>query len=167
MSKIMSLTLSALLLAGCASNPPQQPEIARISPEELERIMPKPVPNLSLDEIVRLSKAKTPAAEIIEKIRGSNSRYDLSPSQALDLSKQGVPAEVLDYIHKAREQALRDSIAEEINKRELEKQREQEKLRREYRWRSQQFYDPFWYGYGGFGPYWRYRPFYGYPYWGW
>jgi hypothetical protein len=144
------------LLAGCASNASREPEIKRISPEELERIMPKPVPNLTLDEIVKLSKEGSTPEQIIDKIKVSNSRYDLTPSEALALSKRGVDAKVLDYIYQAREQALREGFADEINKREKEKKLEQERLRREMQLRS---YDPYW-GYG-YSPYWGYRPFYG------
>lgn len=154
------ITLIAMLvLAGCATTAPQEPQIQRISPEELEQIMPKPVPNLTLDEIVRLSKEGSSPEQIIEKIKSSNSRYDLTPSQSVELSKQGVDAKVLDYMYAAREQALREGFADEINKREKEKKLEQDKLKRDYQWRSQQYYDPFW-GYG-YSPYWGYRPFYG------
>ncbi|HLD09271.1 MAG TPA: hypothetical protein VJB68_04435 [Methylophilaceae bacterium] len=157
-----------VMLAGCATTPPQEPQIQRISPEELERIMPKPVPNLTLDEIVQLSKQGMTVEQIIAKIKASNSHYDLMPSQAVELSKQGVDARVLDYMYAAREQALREGFADEINKREKEKQLEQERLKRDYQWRSQQYYDPFW-GYGyPYSPYrrWRYHPFYG-PGYGW
>ena len=71
------------LLAGCASSPMQEPQIQRISPAELERIMPKPVPNLTLDEIVKMSKAGTAPQTIIDKIKETNSRYDLTPSESL------------------------------------------------------------------------------------
>lgn len=152
--------LLALSLGACATTPMQPPPVARISPEELERIMPKPVPNLSLDEIVALSKANTPAEQIIDKIKVSNSHYDLTPSQAVDLSKRGVDGKVLDYIHQAREQALRDGFADEINKREKDKVLEQENLKRELRMRAQPFYDPF-YGYGPYPYGYRGRPFYG------
>jgi hypothetical protein len=154
---IISIALSALLLAGCASTLEKAPPIKRISPEELERIMPTPAPNLSLDEIVRLSKAGTSPELIIEKIKATNSLYDLTPSQSLDLSKQGVDAKVLDYIHSRHEQAVRDGVADEINKREKAKRQDEERLRREYQLRYQPYYDPFW-GYG-YGPYWG-------PYWG-
>lgn len=151
--------VAVILVTGCASTPNQEPVIQRISPEELERIMPKQVPNLSLDEIVQLSQTKVPAEQIIQKIKDSQSQYDLSPTQLLDLSRKGVDAKVLDFIHQAHEQAIRDGFAEEINKREKAKLKEQEKLKREYQLR-QQFYDPFW-GYGPY-PYGRYRPpFYG------
>ena len=150
------------LLAGCAAAPVQKPQVERISPEELERIMPKPVPNLTLDEIIRLSKQGMTAEQIIEKIKASNSRYDLTPSQSVELSKQGVDARVLDYMHAARELALREGFADEINKREKEKRLEQDRLKRDYQWRSQQYYDPFWgYGYSPYYWHWRHRPFYG------
>ncbi|HEY3299249.1 MAG TPA: hypothetical protein VGJ90_00595 [Methylophilaceae bacterium] len=153
---IWILVGAALSITGCATTPMQQPPVARISPEELEHIMPKPVPNLSLDEIVALSKANTPAEQIIEKIKVSNSHYDLTPSQAVDLSKRGVDGKVLDYIYQAREQALRDGFADEINKREKDKVLEQEKLKRELRMRSQPYYyDPFY----GPSPYWYRRPY--------
>jgi len=154
----MALLVLLASMASCATRPPQEPQVQRISAEELERIMPKPVPNLTLDEIVQLSKQGATAEQIIEKIKASNSRYDLTPSQSLGLSKQGVDAKVLDYIYASREQALRDGFADEINKREKEKKLERDKLKREYQSRYQPYYDPFW-GYG-YSPYWR-HPFYG------
>lgn len=152
--------LVAASLAGCATTRQQEPEIQRISAEELERIMPRPVPNLSLAALVELSRSGTAPDAIIEQIKTSNSQYDLSPSQTLELSRQGVDVKVLDYIHSSREQAVRDSMAEEINKRELENQKEQKRLQREYQLRSGPYYAPY-FGYGYY-PYWRYSPFYGY-----
>ena len=155
MTGIICASLLALL-AGCATTAPP-PRVERISPEELERIMPKPVPNLTLDEIVQMSKAGTPAPDIIAKIKETNSRYALTPSESLELSKMGVSTEVLDYFHPAHEQAVREGFADEINKPEKEKRLEQERLRREYQLRYQPYYDPFWYGGYGFGPPWGYR----------
>lgn len=148
-----------LSVTGCASVPHQSPPIQRISPEELDRLMPKPIPNITLEELVKLSQAKLAADEIIKKIKDSQSSYDLSPSQLLELNKKGVNAKVLDFIYQSHEQAVRESFAEEINKREQAKVKEQEKLKREYQLR--QFnYDPFW-GYGHY-PYGRFRsPLYG------
>ncbi|CAG0973087.1 hypothetical protein MTYP_01341 [Methylophilaceae bacterium] len=148
-----------VVLSGCATTQVQEPDIQRISPEELEQIMPKPVPNLSLEEIVALSRSGTSPDEIIEKIKATESRYDLTPSQALELSKQGVNAKVLDYIHASREQALRDSLADEINKRERENEEEKKRLKRDYQWRSQQYYHPY-FGYS-YSPWWGYHPYYG------
>lgn len=146
-------------LNGCATTPEQPPQIQRISAEELERIMPKPTPNLSLDEVVLLSKNKVSADEIIQKIKDSQSQYALTPSQLLELSNKGVDQKVLDYIYTAHEQAVRDSFVEELNKREQNKLQEQQKLKREYQLR-QLNYDPWW-GYSR-SPYWGYP----YPYYG-
>jgi hypothetical protein len=149
----------AALLNGCVTTPEQPPQIQRISPEELERIMPKPIPNLSLDEVVLLSRNKVPADEIIQKIKDSKSQYALTPSQLLELNNKGVEQKVLDYIYSAHEQAVRDSFAEELNKREQNKLQEQQKLKRQYQLR-QPYYDPWW-GYSR-SPYWGYpSPYYG------
>lgn len=151
----LAMLMAALLLTACATTQQQEPQVKRISPEELERIMPKPVPNLTLDEIVALSKQGTPPEQIIEKIKASNSRYDLTPSEVVRLTQQGVDPKVLDYIHKTHESALRENMADEINKREKQRQQELERLEREYRLRQFHYYDPWW-GYWGPGPYWRY-----------
>jgi hypothetical protein len=154
-------------LSGCASTPVAPPKIARISAEELEQIMPKPVPNITLEELVTLSKTGTSADALIDKIKASNSRYDLTPSQAIELAQQGVDARVLDYIHQMREIAVRDNFADEINKREKQKIEEQERIKREARLQSYRYYDPFW-GSGWGSPYWH-RPFGSglYYRWGW
>lgn len=159
MNKLFALVamLFTLLLEGCASNGVQEPAVQRISPEELEKLMPKPVPNLSLDEIIKLSKDGVSPDEIKDRIKVSNSQYDLSPTQVVELSKAGVDSKVLDFIHSRREQALRDSMADEINKREQEKKQQEQRMRRELQMRSMPYYDPFW-GYAP-SPYWRY-PFY-------
>jgi hypothetical protein len=63
---------------------------------------------------------------------------------------------VLDNIQRAHDQRLRESFAEELNKREQARVKEQEKLKKELMWRrSYPLYDPFW----GPGPYWR-HPYY-------
>jgi hypothetical protein len=145
-----------LVLAGCATSNYQQnmksPQIDRISEAELARIMPVPVAALSLDEVVKLSQAGNSADQIIEKIKTSNSLYDLTPSQTIALSQQGVDPKVLDHMHTSRELALRNSIADEINKREKEKRDALEKLKRQ-QLLQQRFYDPFCRSYYGFYPY--------------
>lgn len=151
----IALVVLTYLIAGCATssqlNTP--PQIDRISPEALEQMLPQPHPVLSLDEIVSLSKQGVSHEEIIQKIKASDSSYELTPSQSVDLSNQGVDKKVLDYIHTSRELALRNKLAEEINKRERDKQVELAKLKRQMINR-QRFDDPFC----------RYRPFGLHPY---
>jgi hypothetical protein len=159
------ITTLALFLLGCAttSAPPDAGHgIARLSPEELARLMPKPDPKLPLAEIIRLSKEGATAKDIIARIRETGSRYDLSASQAIELHSQGVNAEVLDYIQSAREQALRDRIADEINQRELRHAQEL-RLEQELR-RNSYYYDPWWPGYPGWNQGYPFLPYGGF-YW--
>lgn len=160
-TRLIILLWLLLTLAGCATNQTKtEPPIDRISDAELSRIMLKPTATLSLDDIVKLSKDKVPADEIIEKIKTSQSYYDLSPSQALALHQQGVSNKVLDYIHESREKALRNNIADEINKREKAKQKAERQLERErffypsYGFGYHYWNDPFYWG-----PSFRYRRF--------
>ena len=135
------------------------PGIARLSPEELERLLPRPDPKLSTAELVALSKQGASAQEIIARIKETGSRYALSAAQAIELHAQGLSTEVLDYIQSAREQELRDRLAEEINRRE---QLHAEELRREQELRrNAPYYDPWWPGYPGYG--WSYGWSYGHP----
>ena len=158
MSRPALISILALSLLGCAtaSAPPDAgPSIARLTAEELARLLPKPDPVLPPAELIRLSKEGATAKDIIAKIKETGSRYDLSASQAIELHGQGVNAEVLDYVQSARMQELRDRVAEEINQRE---QRHAQELWREQELRRNSYdHDLWWPGYLGFG--WNY----GYP----
>ncbi|ROH87200.1 hypothetical protein ED236_05885 [Pseudomethylobacillus aquaticus] len=167
---LLAVALLPLLLTGCATTS-QPNQIARISPEELERIIPKAMPNLPVDEIVTLSKQGVAADEIIARIKATGSYYNLTPTDTISLSQKGVSAKVLDYMHSSREQSMRDSFADEINKREEQKRQAEKRLRWQYQSRPY-YYDPFWdfgyprYGFGrpysGFGFYsgpWYHRGF--------
>lgn len=155
MNRVILLILISSLggLVGCATNQQRSetPPIDRVSDAELSRIMLKPSGALSLDEIVKMSKDGVAPEQIIDKIKASNSYYDLTPSQAVQLSKQGVNAKVLDYIYESREAALKNNIAEEINKRERAKMNAERQLERE-----RNFY-PYGYGY----PYWNSQFYWG------
>lgn len=150
-----------LTLASCASQPHQtaNPKIDRLTPEELARIIPQPVAKLSLDDIVQMSKQGESAEQIIARIQASDSMYDLTPSQSVQLSREGVDSKVLDYIHERRALALQNNLAEEINRRERQKQAEINKLNNRA-WQQRRYYDPFCrfgrfgyspFGYGGIG----------------
>lgn len=160
-SLISSVTTACLvfMLAGCAStgNSPTQAEVQRISPEELEKLIPPAVATVSLDELVADAKQGKTPDEIIEKIKASNSRYDLTPSQSLDLNKRGLDIKVLEYIHQANELARQNAMADEINKREQERRLSEKKLKQERDLARLRGYDPFWGGYYG-------RPWYGGPF---
>lgn len=145
-----------LLVLGCASTGRDAnvdgPKIDRISPEELARLIPQPVARLTLDDLVRLTKEGNSAEQIIAQIKVTDSMYNLTPSQSVDLSHQGVDAKVLDYIHESREAAVRNQLADEINRRETQKQAEVARLKNRM-WQQQRYYDPFCRGYYGLTPY--------------
>ncbi len=118
---LLLLLAAALAAGGCAG---------------LQR---KPPP--TLDEVVKMSQAGTPAEEILRELRETRAVYPLTGSQIGELHEQGVPTEVLDYL----QQAYVESV------------------RRQERWR---YYDPFWMGpcigCYHYGP-WA-RPYFYYPY---
>jgi PBP1b-binding outer membrane lipoprotein LpoB len=161
MKILITLIMSMLMLSGCASTGSSQGQVDRITPEQLAKILPPPVATVTLDEIVVDSKQGKTADEIIAKIKASNSRYELTPTQTLDLSKQGVDIKVLDYMHKSNELAKQNAIADELNKREQDKRVAQKQLQRE-RALAQSYYNDYY-----DGPF--YNPYYNYgynPYWG-
>ena len=155
------LIATALFLSSCASTGARQAEVERITPEQLAKILPPPVAIISLGEIVAESKAGKTSDEIIAKIKASNSRYELTPTQTLDLNKQGVDVKVLDYMHQSNELAKQNAIADEMNKREQQKRVAQKQLQRE-RALSQSYYNdyydsPFYNPYFNYG----YNPYFG------
>ncbi len=158
MKSLMVLIVSLMLISGCASTGTQQAQIERITPEELAKIIPLPVAAYSLEEIVRDSKQGKTADAIIAKIKASQSRYELTPTMALDLNKKGVDTAVLDYMQKNNELAKQNAIAEEMNKRAKERAEAEKMLKRERDIARSRNYDPFW---GS-----RFGGFYGYPYYG-
>lgn len=157
--KNLLVIMCLMLMTACASTPTQQPQVKRITPEELAKMLPPAVATVSLDEIVNDAKQGKTPDEIIAKIKMSNSRYELTPRQALDLSKQGVDTKVLDYIHQSNELAKQNAMADEINKREKERVAAENLLKRERDFARNRYYDPFWGSrFGGFYG----HPFYGY-----
>lgn len=167
MKALIAVSLTLILLAGCASTGTQQSKLERITPEELAKLLPPPVATVALSEIVADSKAGKTTDEIIAKIKTSNSRYELTTAQTLDLSKQGVDVKVLDYMRQSNELAKQNAIADEMNKREQEKRSAQKQLQRE-RALAQSYYNdyfdsPFYnpYYHYGYGPYYGSRFFWG------
>jgi hypothetical protein len=72
---------------------------------------PKPV---TVPEIVELSKAGVPAADIIAKMSAAGTVYRLSASQLSNLARDGVAGEVIDYMQETYIGAVRlEAVAEE------------------------------------------------------
>ena len=119
--------LALLLVAGCASLPQAKREPVTVT------------------QIIDMSKAGTPAPQIIEKIRDSGTVYRLKASEFADLRQQGVSAEVIDY--------MQDTYLHAV--------REDQRLEDWHSWTRGP--DAFWYGGMPYG--WGYPPsWYAYPY---
>ncbi|MBK5104292.1 MAG: hypothetical protein JJE42_08595 [Burkholderiales bacterium] len=145
------IAIVALSLFGCthvSRQPEPVPGVAPLSPDEISQLLPKPAPNLPPAELVRMSKEGASASQIIARIEETGSSYDLSASEAIELHAQGVSTEVLDHIQSAREQELRERIAEEMNLRE--RRHAQELLRGQILWHNSYYYDPGWPGFFGY-----------------
>ncbi len=175
MIRILSIFGMLLVLSGCATtgNGPNQGEVERISPEELQKLIPPAVATVSLDELIADAKQGKTADELIAKIKASHSRYDLTPAQSLALNQQGLDIKVLEYMHQVNELAKQNAIADEMNKRQRERALSEKKLKRERDLANMRYYDPYWGG--GIGAYYG-RPWIGsigpmpyglrHPYWG-
>lgn len=66
------------LLCGCASPPPK--------------------PQVTVDEVVAMSKQGTPPQVLVEKMRDSRSVYRLPASKLLELKREGISDDVLNYM---------------------------------------------------------------------
>ncbi|MDE2584410.1 MAG: hypothetical protein KGN39_03355 [Betaproteobacteria bacterium] len=148
-----SLILAGLLcLVGCASTPPDgtaTPKLARLSPEELQRLAPD-APKIGFPELVLMAKSGLKTEAIIARLKETGTRLDPTPSQVLDLTRQGVPVAVLDYLHDAREKALRTDLATLLTERDEKHTKELEALRQQEQLRNSMACDPLWCG-PGFG----------------
>lgn len=132
-----------IMLTGCASTGgSKQGQIDRITPEELAQFLPSPIATYTLENMVADAKQNKTPDEVIAKIKESESRYELTPSHVLDLNKQGVDIQVLDYIQQSNELAKQNAIADEMNRRQQQNAETQRQLNRE-RLAQYRHYDPF------------------------
>ena len=88
MRAALLVVAAALLVCGCAG-------------------LGKRPPPLTSGEIVQLAQSGVPAAKIIERLQATDSVIFLSASDILELNRQGVPAEVLDWLQREQVRELR------------------------------------------------------------
>ncbi|MDE0926947.1 MAG: hypothetical protein OR997_07805 [Methylophilaceae bacterium] len=128
-----------------------QSEVKRITSDELAKLMLQPEATYTLEAIVTDAKSGKTSGEIIAKLKSSESLYDLKASDVLRLNQQGVDVEVLDYMQESNALAKQNYLAEEINKREHEKEKALKALKalnNERLLQMNRYYDPFWRPYG-------------------
>ena len=124
------VSITALILQGCADAPTAPPRIERLSAEKLEASLPQPAAAMPLEQIVALARLGLPAEELIGRIKESGSRYRLSASQIVELAGQGVPLAVLDHMVASERTRIFDDMAGEVERREkLCRDRSEQELR--------------------------------------
>jgi hypothetical protein len=111
----LSVLIAAVLLVGLAgcvttSDGTATPRLARLSTEEMARLAPD-TPRLTPDDLVSMARSGASVEAILERVRKSSARFDLTPAQVLDLHARGLPLAVLESIHEGREKALRADLA--------------------------------------------------------
>ena len=91
--------LAALLtLSACAGVQPVVPRIERLPEGAAGAFAPAIARPLSLTEVVDMARGNTPSKVIIQLLRDSRATYAASSAEANELSRQGVPYEVIDYL---------------------------------------------------------------------
>lgn len=164
LARLRGATFAAVtVLLGACATPSSSPQaIQRLDPAELARLgAARPEPPLSLDEILRQSRAGVPTATLLDTLARTSTRHALSPSEAIRLREQGVAPEVLDAITAAQERWARDQATADKVRRDTEQAAALDKAKADaerYRMQSQPYWDPLWpypYAYPPGYPGWR------------
>lgn len=147
MIKHCFILLSILGLVGCANvqEKPQAQVIDRLSESELASMMPKPVSQLNYESLLALAKSGQTPAQMIEKLKETDTSFDLTPQQVLSLHKAGIDVSVLEYLHTSRQKATQNNIANTVAEHDKTKNDEiatlKKQLQRERM--NNSFVDPF------------------------
>lgn len=147
MVKHCFILLSILGLVGCASvqEKPQAQVIDRLSVSELASMMPKPVSQLNYESLLALAKSDLTPGQMIEKLKETDTSFDLTPQQVLSLHKAGIDVSVLEYLHTSRQKATQNNIANTVAEHDKTKNDEiatlKKQLQRERM--NNSFVDPF------------------------
>lgn len=100
------------------------------------------IPPVTVSDILQMTKDSVPPAEIIQKMKESNTVYNLTAEQLAQLSKEGVAPQVLNYMEETHLQAVKQN----------------QQLNDYFYWWPG--WDGYWYGGPAFGwppYYWRYN----------
>lgn len=89
---------SLLTLSGCAGVQPIVPRIERLPEGAAGPISTVAAHPLSLKDVAQMARDGTPSKVIIQSLRDSRAAYAISSVEAGELSGQGVPYEVVDFL---------------------------------------------------------------------
>ncbi len=151
MRSLAAAVAAVALVAGCTSVPINNPRIERLPPGELAQIPPSRAPQLSLDEIVAMSRDGMPPQAINDRIYASATRLKLTDADRQRLLAAGVSEQVITYIDSYYLEAQRtDALT-----REAEAQQQARAARKAFEQTygayPYPYYGPRIYPYGGYG----------------
>lgn len=87
-----------LTLSACVGVQPIVPRIERLPESAAGTFAPAIARPLSLTEVADMARSNTPSNVIIQSLRDSRATYAISSAEAGELSRQGVPYEVIEYL---------------------------------------------------------------------
>lgn len=122
--------LAAVLVAavaGCATPPPGP--IQRLPEAQSRAVGPEAKRAPTPDELVAMAAQGVSATMMIDRLRASDARYDLKPSEAIALVRRGVPVEVLDALHEAWARGLQADVGTQLADRDRLCAAEAERIR--------------------------------------
>jgi len=85
-------------LAACVSVAPMPPRIERLPEGAAGPFVPAMARPLSLAQVADMARGATPSNVIIQSLRDSRATYAINSAEANELSRQGVPYEVIEYL---------------------------------------------------------------------
>lgn len=149
--------VSGLVACANVQEKPQAQVIDRLSDVELASMMPKPVSQLNYESLLALAKSGSTPAQMIEKLKETDTSFDLTPQQVLNLHQAGIDVSVLEYLHTSRQKTTQNNIADTVAEHDktkneeiatLKKQLQRERLNNAYVDPFCRFGYPYPYGWG-------------------
>lgn len=104
---LIAVLACQLVLSACVGVQPVVPRIERLPEGAAGAIAPAIARPLSLKEVATMAQSGAPANVIIQALRDSRAAYAVSSAEADDLSRQGVPIEVVEFLRWGEPQPAR------------------------------------------------------------
>lgn len=146
------LLLVTALLAGCAAPNGGPRGISRM--EGTSQVSKPTVFPMSLDDVRRMLRDGKTATDVISELDRTSTVLNIKPSEVPSLLAEGIPADVLDWLHQRQIDALEDTWKTRLARQEEDQKRELQRIRNEMELRCFSRYPYYPYNY----PYYRYGP---------
>jgi len=113
MQRLLISLLIAAALSGCASTDPKGSGrvIDRLPPEAVKPA-PPPLPKLTQQDLIQLSRQGLSSEAIIQRLKESHTRLRLGATELIALRTSGVPLLVLDHLLDSDRKAILDQCDE-------------------------------------------------------